>query len=150
MQATRNNNNNAPEKFIQIIIMLMVSVCMVCMCSCSPKTHIEYVDREVIKYQTQYVHDTTFVAKHDSIFHTIYQKGDTVFDTKYVERTRYKDRIVIKTDTCYKDSIDVQYKEITIEKRVIPKWCYYTLAGCFLLVGWIAFKIYKWWITRRL
>ena len=51
---------------------------------CATKTKIEYVDREVVKYETKVQHDTLINNVHDSIYHTIFQKGDTIYDTKYV------------------------------------------------------------------
>lgn len=73
--------------------------------------------------QKEYIHDTTTVYQnnttylHDSIYvwrdHTIYEKGDTVYD-KVVE---YKDRWRIKEvhDTLYKDRIKYEYKEVPVE-----------------------------------
>ena len=75
------------------------------------------------KYVTQIQHDTTTVYQnnttylHDSIYvwrdHTIYEKGDTVYD-KVIE---YKDRYKIKEvhDTLYKDRIKYEYKEVPVE-----------------------------------
>lgn len=140
----RNECNGNPTPFLWLILCLMLSVCIVALCSCTPTKHIEYVDREVVRYEKQYIHDTTFVDRHDSIYHTVYQKGDTIYDTKYVERTRYKDRIVVKTDTCYKDSIDVKYEEKVVEKEIIPKWCYYSLVGCLIFIIFAIVKVYRW------
>lgn len=149
MQKSSTRNNN-PETFIWLIIAILVSVSFVAMCSsCSPKTQIEYVDREVIKYEKQYVHDTTIIDTHDSIYQIIFQRGDTVYNTKYVEKIKYKDRVVVKADTCWKDSIRVEYKKETVEKRVTPKWCYYSLIGCGILILIVGFKIYKWWLKLQ-
>lgn len=114
------------------------------LCSCATRTKVEYVDREVVKVEKQVVHDTLIQDRHDSIYHTIFQKGDTVYDTKYIERTKYRDRIVVKTDTCFRDSISVETKEVTIEKRVVPKWCYICLAVCIVFVGYYIIKILRW------
>lgn len=140
----RNECNGNPTPFLWLILCLMLCVCIVALCSCTPTKHIEYVDREVVRYEKQYIHDTTFVDRHDSIYHTVYQKGDTIYDTKYVERTRYKDRIVVKTDTCYKDSIDVKYEEKVVEKEIIPKWCYYSLVVCLIFIIFAIVKVYRW------
>jgi hypothetical protein len=73
--------------------------------------------------QKEYIHDTTTVYQnnttylHDSIYvwrdHTIYEKGDTVYD-KVIE---YKDRWRIRDvhDTLYKDRIKYEYKEVPVE-----------------------------------
>lgn len=103
-----------------ILAAIILSIVMV-LSSCATKKQIEYVDREVVKYQKKIVHDTLIQHTHDSIYHTIFQKGDTIYDTKYVEKTKWRDRVVYKTDTCYRDAIRTQIKEKTVEKQIIPK-----------------------------
>ena len=112
--------------------------------SCATKTKIEYVDREVVKHQTQYVHDTLVNNVHDSVYHTIFQKGDTVYNTKYVEHIKWKERIVCQIDTVVHDSVSVQIKENTVKKVKIPNWCYYSLVGWFIILIFAILKIYKW------
>lgn len=114
------------------------------LCSCATRHSIEYVDREVVKYETKVQHDTLINNIHDSVYHTVFQKGDTVYDTKYVEKTKYRDRIVYQTDTMYRDSIQTQIKETTVEKIKIPKWCYYSLAVCFIFIIFALRKLLKW------
>ena len=75
-QQLMNSGCGTPVLYAIIIAVIML------FSSCATKTKIEYRDREVVKYNTSYVHDTTFVEKHDSVYHTIFQKGDTVYDTK--------------------------------------------------------------------
>ena len=113
-------------------------------CSCATRTKIEYIDREVVKYQKQVVHDTLINNIHDSVYHTVFQRGDTIYDTKYVEKMKYRDRVVVKTDTCYRDSIQVQIKESVVEKQKIPKWCYYCLGICVLFVIFAFIKLVRW------
>lgn len=112
--------------------------------SCATKSRIEYVDREVVKVQKQVVHDTLLQHTHDSIYHTVFQKGDTVYDTKYVEKTKWRDRIVVKTDTCYRDSIQTQIKETVVEKTKVPKWAYYCLGICVLFIIFAILKLIRW------
>lgn len=112
--------------------------------SCATKTKIEYVDREVVKYETKIQHDTLYNDVHDSIYHTIFQKGDTVYNTKYVEHIKWKERIVCQIDTVVHDSISVQIKENTVKKVKIPNWCYYSLVGWFIILIFAILKIYKW------
>jgi hypothetical protein len=112
--------------------------------SCATKTKIEYRDREVVKVQKQVVHDTLLQHTHDSIYHTVFQKGDTIFDTKYIEKTKWRDRVVVKTDTCYRDSIQTQIKETVVEKTKVPKWAYYCLGICVLFIIFAILKLIRW------
>ena len=57
-------------------------------CACATKTKIEYRDRIVDHYNTIVQHDTLREHTSDSIFEKIYVKGDTVYITKYVGKTR--------------------------------------------------------------
>lgn len=88
--------------------------------SCATKTKVEYRDKEVTKYENIYLHDTTFVEKHDSVFHSIIQRGDTIFDTRYVEKVKWRDRIVEHYNTCWRDSAVIEYQYITKEVARIP------------------------------
>ena len=112
--------------------------------SCATKTKVEYVDREVIKYVAKVQHDTVTNNTHDSIYHIIFQKGDTVYNTKYKEITRYRDRVTFIRDTIYQDSIQTQIKETSITKKIIPKWCYLSLSFYVLLFVFGLIKITKW------
>lgn len=114
------------------------------LCSCATRKSIEYVDREVVKYQKEVVHDTLIQHTHDSVYHTVFQKGDTVFDTKYVEKTKWRDRVVYKTDTCYRDSVYVKTNQKTIEREIVPKWCYVCLAICVVFVLLVIRKVVQW------
>ena len=112
--------------------------------SCASRKQIEYVDRVVVERDVVELHDTVTNDVHDSIYHTVYQKGDTVYNTKYVEHTKWRDRVVYSIDTVYRDSIQTQTKETTVEKMVIPKWCYFTLVAWLAIIIFIIIKVYKW------
>ncbi len=112
--------------------------------SCATKTKVEYVDREVIKYETKIQHDTLINNVHDSVFHTIYQIGDTVYNTKYVQKIQYKDRVVERIDTCYRDSVHILKEKVTQEKKVIPNWCYYSLVSWIIIIIFAFVKLYRW------
>lgn len=127
-------------KYYLIYFLLLYLLC----CSCATRREIEYVDREVVKVEKEVVHDTLREEKHDSVYVSVEKRNDTVFSTKYVERTKYRDRIVEKYDTITKDSIIVQTKEEITEKRVTPKWCYVCLAVCIVFVGFYIIKILRW------
>lgn len=114
------------------------------LCSCATRRSIEYVDREVVKYEAKVQHDTLINNIHDSIYHTVFQKGDTIYDTKYVEKTKYRDRVMVKIDTCYRDSIQTVIKESVKEKQIIPKWCYFCLAVCAIFLIFAIRKPIRW------
>ena len=126
------------------IVATIVITLILVFSSCATKTKIEYVDREVVKWQKEVVHDTLINNMHDSVYHTVFQKGDTIYDTKYVEKTKYRDRVVVKTDTCYRDSIQVQIKESVVEKQKIPKWCHYCLGICIIMTIFAIVKTVLW------
>jgi len=112
--------------------------------SCATKTKIEYVDREVVKDRMHYVHDTLREITRDTIEHNVFMRGDTVYDVKYVKSVQWKDKIVEKTDTFIRDSIQVQVKKEIVEKKVIPKWCYISLLICGLFAIFAIIKLILW------
>ena len=127
----------------KIASLLIFIFAFVVFCSCATKKKVEYVDREVVKYKKEVVHDTLMQHTHDSVYHTVFQKGDTIYDTKYVEKTKYRDRIVVKIDTCYRDSIQTVIKESVKEKQIIPKWCYFCLVVCGLFIIFAIVKLIR-------
>lgn len=95
--------------------------------SCATKTKIEFSDRIVDHYNTVAVHDTLREKTSDSTFVLVTTKGDTVYQTEYRERTRWRDRIVERHDTCFRDSIVTEYKETIKEVKKVPKIYQYAL-----------------------
>lgn len=126
------------------IVATIVITLILVFSSCATKTKIEYVDREVVKYETKIQHDTLINNIHDSVYHTVFQKGDTIYDTKYVEKTKYRDRVVVRIDTCYRDSIQTVIKESVKEKQIIPKWCYYLLVFSIIVIIFAIVKVIRW------
>lgn len=107
---------------------------------------------KVIEQVPVYVHDTAYQIKevHDSTYidrwHTIIQKGDTVFDTKTITITK----TLTRTDTAYKvveRPITVTQTETVEVERPLRWWqkmfMYMGLVGLMALIGWIALKIYR-------
>ena len=93
-------------------------------------------------YQTKEVHDSTYIDR----WHTIIQKGDTVFDTKTITITK----TLTRTDTAYKvveRPITVTQTETVEVERPLRWWqkmfMYMGLVGLMALIGWIALKIYR-------
>lgn len=131
------------------IVAIIIITLILVFSSCATKTKIEYVDREVVKYETKIQHDTLINNIHDSVYHTVFQKGDTIYDTKYVKKTKYRDRVVVRIDTCYRDSIQTVIKESVKEKQIIPKWCYYLLVISILVIIFAIVKVIRWLQTIR-
>ena len=113
-------------------------------CSCATKSKIEYVDREVVRYETKVQHDTLINNVHDSIYHTVFQKGDTVYDTKYVEKTRWRERVVVSTDTLWRDSVVTEYRETVREIVKIPKIYTYAFIFSVICIIFAIFKVIRW------
>lgn len=118
----------------------LVLSCVLLVCSCATKTKVEYIDREVVRYETKIQHDTLINNVHDSI--SVVQKGDTV----YVDRwhTAIKERIVSRVDTCWRDSLLTEIKEIAVERKIIPNWCYFSLVVCVIIIIFAVLKLIRW------
>lgn len=93
-------------------------------------------------YQTKEVHDSTYIDR----WHTIIQKGDTIFVTDEVTKIKY----VTKTDTAYKvvEKPVIVSKTETVEVERPLRWwqkmfMYMGLVGLIGLIGWIVLKIYR-------
>lgn len=128
------------------ILCLMITVLL--FMGCATKSKIEYRDRDVLKYITSTRHDTLINNVHDSVYNNIFTRGDTVYNVKYKERISYRDRIVLRNDTIKKDSIQTQYKESTIIKKEIPKWCWILLVINIILCTFVGVKFYIKWQSK--
>lgn len=116
--------------------------------SCATRTKIEYRDRDVNHYITNTIHDTLKVKEKDSTYHKIEIRNDTVFDTKYVEKTRWRDKIVERHDTCYRDSVVTEYKETVKEVIKIPKIFYGSFVFSILVIIFAFVKLFRWLQTH--
>ena len=130
------------KKLLYTIIALFI------LSGCATRKTIEYRDRDVVKYIKTLQHDTLINNIHDSIYNNVYTKGDTVYNIKYKERIAFKDRIVFRNDTVRKDSIQTQYKENTIIKKIIPKWCWVLLVINVILGIFVGTKFYVKWQSK--
>ena len=114
------------------------------LCSCATKGKIEYRDRIVDHYNTIVLHDTLREQTSDSIFEKIYVKGDTVFSTKYVEKTRWRDRVVERHDTCWRDSIVTHKIETTKKVVKYPKTYWWLLGISIISIIFAIIKLKRW------
>lgn len=129
--------------FQQVIAFAVVLLFIFLSTSCATKTKIEYRDRVVDHYNTVTVHDTTKIKEKDSTYHFIRVVNDTVYDTKYVEKTRWRDRIVEKHDTCWRDSVVTEYKETAKEVVKYPKTYWYAVGVSVLFLIFAFIKLFK-------
>jgi len=123
---------------------IVLWVMLLLMSSCRAQKEIQYVDREVVKYETKIQHDTFINISHDSIFYSVFQKGDTVYETKYIEKTAWKDKYIYCHDTLYRDSIQVQNKEIIKEVTKIPQIYHLAMWICIFLITYLIYRLIRW------
>lgn len=117
-----NNEINLKGCFwptMQIAISIIIALLL--LTSCATRKVVEYRDRDVNHYITNTVHDTLIDKTTDSVYFEVKVKGDTVYQTKYKEKTRWRDRIIERHDTCWRDSVVTEYKETVKEVTKIPK-----------------------------
>lgn len=136
--------NISRRAFRWSVVLVWIVFAIVAFTSCATKTRIEYRDRDVNHYITNTVHDTLVDKTTDSIYVEIRTMGDTVYNTKYVEKTRWRDRIVERHDTCWRDSVVTEYKETVKEVIKIPKFYTYSLIFSILVIIFAIIKFYKW------
>ena len=128
-------------------VFFIVLLASVLCCSCRTVRVIEQVPVEV--------HDTTYVAKttHDSTYidrwHTVEVKGDTIFVTNEVTKTKF----VTKTDTAYryieKPVVTTVTKTVEVAKPL--SWWQKALmwSGVAALVVLLAVLLAKFWQLFR-
>ena len=126
------------KKILYIIIAILT------LTSCATKTKIEWREKEVNRYVTKEVHDTLIDKTTDSVYVNVYTKGDTVFKEKYKEKTRWRDRVVIKNDTCWRDSITTEYKETTKKVVKYPKTYWWFLGISIISIIFAFVKLIRW------
>lgn len=115
---------------------------------CKTRKQVEFRDHYIDHYITQVMHDTLREHTTDSVYLEVMQKGDTVYRTKYKEVVKWRDRVVVHTDTCYRDSIVTEYKEVAKEVKYVPK--VYRVSMCVsILVLVLAMLKIAWWIKSK-
>ena len=114
-----------------LIVIFFVTLCFF-LSGCRSVHDVEYISRTDTITRNVVSHDSIFL--HDSVYHEVIQRGDTIYNTKFVLNTRYKDRVL--HDSIYISKTDTVYHEI--EKIVKPKQSLWQrvsdVIGCFVAV----------------
>lgn len=127
-----------------LLIAFMFALFVGVISSCATKTKIEYRDRDVNHYSTNYVHDTFIDRITDSVFLEVFTKGDTVYQNKYKIQYKWRDRAVVKADTCWRDSVVTEYKEKVVEVTKIPKIYHATMLFSIFCIIFASIKLARW------
>lgn len=98
------------------LLVLIAVACLFGGCSTT-----KYVPAERIVIRSDTVHSvkllTDYVIQHDSV--AVFQKGDTVYQTKYRDRLRYSERV----DTVYQSAVDSVKVNVPYPvERELTKW----------------------------
>jgi hypothetical protein len=138
-QEQHMNNGCGTPLYIAVVFIVVLFLS-----SCATRTVVEYRDRDVNHYITNTVHDTLVDKTTDSVYFETIVKGDTVYQTKYKEKTRWRDRIIERHDTCWRDSVVTEYKERVDEVVKFPK-TYWLFLGISIISIIFAFvKLLRW------
>lgn len=114
-----------------LIIIFFVSLCFF-LSGCRSAHDVEYISRTDTVTRNVVSHDSIFL--HDSVYHEVIQRGDTIYNTKFVLNTRYKDRVlhdsiyIAKTDTVYREVEKIVKQKQSLWQRVA------NVVGCFVAV----------------
>lgn len=125
---------------------LLVVLIIIFVSSCATKARIEYRDRDVNHYITNTVHDTLIDKTTDSVYVNKYVKGDTTYLEKYKYMIRWRERIVERHDTCWRDSVVTEIKETTNEVIKIPKIYKFSLLFSILCFIFVIVKALRRWL----
>ena len=91
----------------------------------------------------EFVHDSVYVYKHDSIFRDRWRSGDTVYVTVEKWQTRWRDKYNEIHDSVYINQTDTIYQTVTVVQPVntflrnsgIALWVIITLAVLAVVAG---------------
>ncbi len=118
------------KRFI-LLSTLSVSLMMLGMSSCrSVRPAESHHAVQTLNQHKQQMLERDTIHIRDSIL--IQQRHDTVFVDRW--HTAWRERIVCHTDTI----VDVQEVTVekTVEKRTVPRWCWWLLVVNVVVVGW--------------
>lgn len=108
----------------------LLTLYSILLCGCARKTRT-VIERHDSMIYVQRI-DTVREKDIDSVIVKV--SGDTVY--KEAWRTRYVDRVSIKTDTITINSVKPEI--VNVDKPVTPKWCWWLLFG---VIGYVIIRI---------
>lgn len=124
-------------KFALRLLLSLFIVVSIYGCKATESVRIEYKDSIIYRNHI----DSVMIYDRDSVI--VKQQGDTVYVEKW--RTKYIDKINIRTDTAYIDRVRTE-KQIIKEKYVpaFYKWCLFiTILLISVVIIYSIWKIYK-------
>ena len=135
------------RRYFTLSLFLTIMASFILLTGCR-SARVVTVEKPVIIHDTAFevkeVHDSTYIDR----WHTIIQKGDTIFVTDEVTKIKY----VTKTDTAYKvvEKPVVVSKTETVEVKRPLNWWQKTFIGIgvvslLALLGIVVWKTRKWW-----
>lgn len=131
-----NKHSIIKHSFGITVVILLFSMTMFG-CKTIDNVRIEYRDSLVYRSSV----DSVFIYNTDSVI--VKDNGDTVFIEKW--RTRYVDKIKLRTDTIYTERVRTE-KEVVKEKYVpsFYKWCsFFSILIVVVVIIVAIWKIYK-------
>lgn len=133
-----NGHNGCMWPLMKVALILLFTIAM--FSSCATRTKIEYRDRDVNHYVTKVEKDTIKESVHDSVY--IHEKGDTIRIEKW--HTKYVDKIIERHDTCWRDSVAIEYKESVKEVVKYPKTYWWFLGISIISIIFAFVKVSRW------
>lgn len=125
---------------------ILVIICLILMASCRTRREIVEVPIEVPQIKKEYKTNTDSIFVHDSVFHTIYSKSDTI----YSELIKYRYKYLVKRDTILRQDTIYKTKTLTntVEKKIkfvpwyIKSLAWIGAAALLLILVKIKFKLF--------
>lgn len=64
-------------------------------------------------------------------------------DIKVPIKYLWKEKVITKDTTIFKEHIEYVPKDVVVEKKVTPKWAFVTLFICIGLLGYVGWRLYR-------
>ena len=123
-------------------IIILVSV------SCKSVESVPQITRmETDKHESHVLQRVDTIYRHDSVFVSEKQRGDTVYLTRVEWRDRWRTRV--ERDTVMDVRVEKEVVQLPPE-RYVPKfyrWC--TIALWAIGLSVIGYRLLRWWLRRR-